>query len=487
MDAEGVVHGTPGGGVETAGSELAHGSLGLPTVIMQSVGQIAPALGLFFIFFTNAALAGLAAPSTIIVGGLVALVLAIPLSQLATRMPSAGGYFTYLSRTLHPRVGFLAAWTYTGLYAIIPGGNTIFAAGVLAAVLKSTYGISVSWIWVPLLIALALFLFTIQYLGVKVTGRNILILGLVEILVCLVLGVQGLVNPGRGGIDFTGFFNVTNAPTVSGFYLSVVFTLFVFAGWESSAPLGEEGKNPRITIPAAMVGSIIIMTIFYALTVWGVMAGYGADNLKHLLAAPESPIVSLAQRFWGGAGFIMVLAVLNSAIVASLTASNVSTRMWFGMSRAGVLPEFFARLGQRRSPVVAAGFQAVVTIVIGLLLASLLGTEEQYSFVGLVFTCGVALVYAAGSIGVVAYFWAKPRQGRNLLINLILPIAGVGLVGWLLWESLNPLPASPLTWAPIACAAWILIGAGVLVVLGLRGEEKWLGHAGDVLGEAERG
>ncbi|MHA4915493.1 amino acid permease, partial [Enterococcus faecium] len=74
------------------------------------------------------------------------------LAQLAHHLPSSGSYFTYLSRTLHPRVGFLAAWLYFFAFPLV-GAQAGDAMGTtIQSTLKTEYGFNFPW-WVFLLIA----------------------------------------------------------------------------------------------------------------------------------------------------------------------------------------------------------------------------------------------------------------------------------------------------------------------------------------------
>src|SRR5512141_2451839 len=102
----------PETGVMVAQTELQAGALGLGSVIAQAVTHVAPAMG----FLTGAAFiatyAGTGVPLAYLGAFFVCLTIALSLIQLARHLPSAGGYFTYVSRTLHPRFGFMTAWLY---------------------------------------------------------------------------------------------------------------------------------------------------------------------------------------------------------------------------------------------------------------------------------------------------------------------------------------------------------------------------------------
>jgi amino acid transporter len=86
---------------------LREGALKLPSVMMQGITHIAPAVGLILSIQFITSLAGVTSPLAYALAFLIVVTLGISLTQLARHLPSAGGYFTYVSRTVHPRAGFL--------------------------------------------------------------------------------------------------------------------------------------------------------------------------------------------------------------------------------------------------------------------------------------------------------------------------------------------------------------------------------------------
>src|SRR5262245_18389903 len=102
--------------VEAAGknyiatTDLEPGAVGLSGAIMQNVTHIAPATAAFFFTQTLVTNAGGQAPLAYLIGLLIVIPLGVCLMELARKFPSAGGYFTYVSRTLGPWLGFLTGW-----------------------------------------------------------------------------------------------------------------------------------------------------------------------------------------------------------------------------------------------------------------------------------------------------------------------------------------------------------------------------------------
>src|ERR1700730_12647099 len=85
----------PDGG-HRPGRRLGANSVGLPGVLMQSVAQISPTLGIFYTIAFVTSQTGITAPLTYVVAFVLCLTLAVPLAGLAREMPSAGGYYTYV-------------------------------------------------------------------------------------------------------------------------------------------------------------------------------------------------------------------------------------------------------------------------------------------------------------------------------------------------------------------------------------------------------
>src|ERR1700744_872362 len=186
-----------------AGRGLQRNSVGLPTVLMQSIAQIAPAVGVLTTIAFNTQQAGLGAPSTYIAAFVIGLVVAISLAQLGKHLPSAGGFYTYVSATVGPSFGFLVGWLYSWFVAIIPGGLAAYTGFVLQTELKQHYGINIPWQIVAL--AILLLVGFIGYRGIKVSGKMLTILSVIEMLIVLALAISGLVSPGPGGISLAGF------------------------------------------------------------------------------------------------------------------------------------------------------------------------------------------------------------------------------------------------------------------------------------------
>ena len=115
---------------------------------------VAPAIATLFSFQFIVGFAGSAAPLAFLIVMAIALMLAVNLAMLARAFPSAGGYFTYLSRALHPRVGLFAGWLYFLISPLVPAPILVYMGTVLETELKAKYDFTFPW-WLFAGLALA--------------------------------------------------------------------------------------------------------------------------------------------------------------------------------------------------------------------------------------------------------------------------------------------------------------------------------------------
>jgi amino acid transporter len=474
------------GEVWIADTELKAGTLGLTGAIMQNVTHIAPAIAAFFFTPTIVGFSGAHSPLAYLIGFVIVLALGSCLVQLARLFPSAGGYFTYVSRTVHPRAGFLTGWAYTFYSPIVTGPIVAFFGFILENELKSNYSINFPW-WVFTLIALPT-ITALAYFGIRLSVRTIVLFGALEFLIVFALGLSGLISPGPGGFTFRAFdpgFNPGSLATASGFTLAVVFTVQGLTGWEAAVPLAEETENPRRNISIATMASIVIVGLLLIFVIWGQVIGWGTSNLSKLPTSDELPALVIAHRVWGGAWPFALFAMFTSVIAASLACTNVATRMWFGMGRAGALPKAVGTVDPvRKTPVVALAIQTAISLALGLALPAIFSPEKIFVLsVGFCLVLAVIFVYWMGNLGVVVHYWRERRSEFNWLLHFVFPVGTSVVLGYSLVKSFSPFPASPYNWSPAIVGGWLLLGVLVLVVMKARGGEKWLDRAGEIVGE----
>jgi len=460
---------------------LRRGALRLPAVLMQGIGHTAPATAILLTLPITVTYAGVAAPLAYLLAFVAVLMLGIGLTQLARHLPSAGGYYTYVSRTVHPRAGFLTAWLFFLYTPVAPAFSLAMMGFVLESSLRAEYNVVFPW-WLFLLLGTG-FTFGVTYGGIEISAAALVVLGLLEIGIVVLLAAWGLFVPGPGGVNLSAF-NPANAlgdPNL--FSLGVVFSIFALTGWEGVVPLAEESANPRRVVPQALVGTVLIMGVFLVFTAWGILTGWGTHDLQALTDTKDKPPFELplilAQRYWGPGWLLVLFALLNSMAAVSVATSLVSTRMWYAMARSGSLPSWMAVVhSTHRTPVNAVAFQTFLTLLVGLGLGFWIGPDQEFFLMGEVLTLALALIYTAGNLGVFLYYWRERRGEFRPLWHAFFPLVSSVAVFGVAYLSVVAWPPPPLRYAPFIVIGWLGLGVAVLVLMKVLGHEKWLLLAG---------
>jgi amino acid transporter len=468
-----------------AHTDLKAGALGLPAVVMQGVTTIAPAIAILYSFQFIVSLAGVAAPWVYVAALVIVLMTAVSLVSLARAFPSAGSYYTFVSRTVHPRAGFLSGWVYI-LYAPPVSGTILcFMGWVMETEINAAYGVDIKWYWWALGGG-AIVTFAV-YRGIELSGKALLLFGAAEVLLVLLLSLWGFFDPGKGGFSFAPL-NPGNATSLNGFYLAVVFSIFAYTGWEGIAPLAEESKNPRRNVPVGIYTSIAILGVLFIVCFWGMLVGWGVNDVAGLTASKELPPFVLAHRFLGGAWILVLIALANSTLAVSIACSNISSRIWYAMGRSGALPKQFAYVHPKyKTPWNALHLQTLFFVVVAFLVGHILGPDVIWFWFGFVITLSVVFVYSMANLGNFLYHWREKRSEFNPITQALFPLASTLALAWLVYKTVNPYPAEPFRWTIWTVLGWIVIGVILLVAMKLLGKEDWLHKAGQSVETAELG
>jgi amino acid transporter len=472
-------------------SDLERNAIGALGATMQAITHISPAIAAFFYTQFVVSLAGITAPLAYFVGFLLVLMLGNSLVQLSKHLPSAGGYYTYVSRAIHPRAGFITSWMYI-LYSPLCGGPIYgFFGFITANALKSYYNIDVPWLWWVCIAVGAPFVAFLQYQGIKISTRTMLVLGGFEIGIVFLLALSGFLHPGDGGVSLQ-VFNPANIAAISGFTLAIVFSVQGLTGWEAAAPLAEETENPRRNVPISVIASIILIGTFLVFVFWGVITYFGVNTIDKLVNSKDLPALAMAQDLWGAGWLILLFAFLNSVIAVCLATANVGTRMWYAMARSGSFPKFLAKVEPRRkTPTNAILLQMCLSLVAGLGVGLWLGADVSFFLIdGLILVLGVTVVYLMANLAVFMFYRGERRAEFNWLLHFVFPLVSSIVLVAAVYLTFFPLagygspPAEPYSWAPVIDGIWLLIGVIILVVMRARGREEWILNAGEAIAEA---
>lgn len=460
---------------------LKAGVIKLPGVLMQSVTSIAPAIaGMFTIPFI-AANAGGAAPLAYLGAFVIALFLGYVLAQFSRHLSSTGSYYTFVSRSLGGRLGFLVAWTYLLFYPVVVAQVGSFMGDTLEKTLKSQYNIT--WFhWWMFMVFLIVVCFITGIRGVELSVNLAIVLGVIEILIVLAVGLTGFLHPGTAGVS-TSVFSPGSAPDFHGLFLGVVFAIFAITGWDAAAPLAEESADPKRTIPRAVLGSIVLLGFFLVFVSWGQISGF--NNMKDFNDATQLPAFIIGQEHWGTLWWLILFALFNSALAVGIVCTNAATRFMYGMARAGALPSTLTKVRPKfRTPFHALYAQTGISVVLGLVLPLAIGVANVYNLTGTWFTFALAFVYIAANIGLPFYYKREHPEEFSALKHVIVPAIGSVALVVVVYYSVVPLPPWPIALAPFLVLGWLLVGIVVLFAVFRGPRAAMLANAGVAMGEA---
>jgi len=458
-------------------TELRENAVGLPGMLMQGIATIGPSFAILASFVFIVSFAGLVTPWAYLFGGILLGLQALAAAQLAKVFPSAGGWYTWIARALHPRAGFFAGVLFSiWLPPVATLTMSFLAKTVLEPSIKAEYGVDVPWwIWVVAGVALVVFF---AYQGISISEKALIITGLIEIVIMVALAFTGLASPGPGGFSF-GPLNPGNFGLASNLFLGVVFSIFAFSGWESTGPLAEESKNPKRNVPIGLVGSVVLLTVYFVFVTWGYLVGIGVSKVGSIPTASAFPVATLAQRVWGGAWGLLLFALLNSAIALSIACFNGGTRTWYAMGRSGVLPKMVGKVNPtRKTPVNAISLQVGVQ-VLAFVCVLIWGAEDVFFSWANAITIGLVLMYVLCNIGVVRYYLTEGRAQFNPLLHIVVPVIASAAGVVVVWKSyFSPFTSTgPVFWGLMTFIVVLVLTVVILIYLRVTGREDWMRRA----------
>ena len=458
-------------------TELRENAVGLPGMLMQGIATIGPSFAILASFVFIVSFAGLVTPWAYLFGGILLGLQALSAAQLAKVFPSAGGWYTWIARAFDPRAGFFAGVLFSiWLPPVATLTMSFLAKTVLEPSIKAEYGVDVPWwIWVVAGVALVIFF---AYQGISISEKALIITGLIEIVIMVALAFTGLASPGPGGFSF-GPLNPGNFGLAGNLFLGVVFSIFAFSGWESTGPLAEESKNPKRNVPIGLVGSVVILTIYFVFVTWGYLVGIGVSKVGSIPTASAFPVATLAQRVWGGAWVLLLFALLNSAIALSIACFNGGTRTWYAMGRSGVLPKMVGKVNPtRKTPVNAISLQVGVQ-VLAFVCVLIWGAEDVFFSWANAITIGLVLMYVLCNIGVVRYYLTEGRAQFNPLLHIVVPVVASAAGVVVVWKSyFSPFTSTgPVFWGLMTFIVVLVLTVVILIYLRVTGREDWMRRA----------
>ncbi len=316
-----------------ADEELAK-DLGLVSAMTIGIGTMIGA-GIFVLPGEAAQEAGPIVVVSFIIGGLIAMINALSVSELGTAMPKAGGAYYWINRALGPSFGSIAGM---GDWMGLAFASAFYCIGFgqyLATLAPMPQILFLNDAQVGALIAGAIFV-GINYVGAKETGGIQTIIVTILLVILTVFAFAGWfsfdygVLTGSGGL--TPFGNDAILPGTALVFVS-------FLGYAKIATVAEELKNPGRNLPIAVLGSVGIVTVIYGILVTVMLGVVPWPNLDLEAPVADAASVAFPAGIAGAAATVMTLGALLATASSANASILSSARINFAMGRDKIVTD----------------------------------------------------------------------------------------------------------------------------------------------------
>jgi APA family basic amino acid/polyamine antiporter len=425
--------------------------------------------------------AGPAVSLAFVVAGVVCALAALCYAEFASTVPVAGSAYTFSYASLGELPAWIIGWDLVLEFALGTAVVAVGWSGYVRSLLDNAgwhlpeslsgrdgahgFGFDI------LAAALVLVLTGILVLGMKLSARVTSVVVAIKVTVVLIVIIAGAffiksanyspfiptAQPQTAGgnlkaplIELMFGYAPTNFG-VMGIFTAASVVFFAFIGFDVVATAAEETRNPQRDMPRGILGSLLICTILY------VAVSIVVTGMQHYTAlsvdAPLADAFKATGHPWF-AGVISFGAAVGLTTVCMILLLG-QTRVFFAMSRDGLLPRFFSHVHPRfRTP-------HRPTILLGVIIAIVAGFTSLSELAELV-NIGTLFAFVVVAIGVVILRHTRPDLPRAFRTPLV-PWVPAAAVAASLWLMLN-LPAE--TW--IRFGVWMVIGVVIYFGYGRR-------------------
>ncbi|MGF1456245.1 MAG: APC family permease [Alphaproteobacteria bacterium] len=389
-------------------------TLTLPGAVLLGLGSIL-GTGAFVALGTAAGIAGPLAAPALVIAAMAAALNGLSSAQLAAAHPVSGGAYAYGTRFLSPQAGFLAGVMFLCAKTASAAAAALGLAGYLAPLLPGVPQALVAFGLVAAVTGLVM-------VGLRsASGVNA---GLVAVTVTalLVLPASALVHPPAA---FAPPAPTEGSQSITDMLRAAALLFVAFAGYGRIATLGEDVRDPGRTIPRAIVATLILSVLLYALVLWTGLHVLGADAFARSTAETAAPLSALASRL-GGEALAVLVGIGAMTAMASVLLNLILglSRVVLAMGRNGDMPNPLAGLDAKGQPTAAS-----LAVGAGTGFLALAGGFEAVWSVSAV----TVLIYYA-IMNAAALRLDEPRR----LYPRAVPVAGLGLcMGLAVWIDLT--------------------------------------------------
>ncbi|MCD6495707.1 MAG: amino acid permease [Candidatus Aenigmarchaeota archaeon] len=369
-------------------------SLGLFETTMYGVGIILGA-GIYALLGQGAGLAGNAVWISFIIAAVVSAFTGLSYCELNSMMPKEAAEYNYTKRAFNRKVAFVVGWVLILSLIVAASAVSLGFAGYFQKIVASAPVI-------PTALAIIAVFSALNLWGIKESSNFNIVATLIEGGGLVAIVIVGL-------MFFNPSIDLTFSPQgFTGVMAGAALMFFAFIGFQDIANMSEETRDPKSIVPKAMLISLAVSTVLYILVALAAVSIVGWEALASS-GAPLSLIID--NTLGSGAAIIMSIVALFSTGNTILICLIVASRMIYGISRDGSLPDFLSRVHPKtRTPYIAILITMLLSI--GFLFAGDIG------FIANVTTTSIFVAFVFVNLSVIVLRYTQPREKRTFRIPL---------------------------------------------------------------------
>jgi amino acid transporter len=435
---------------------LKRDALGLGQIVASTLANIAPAMSFFFGFGVIVGGAGVAAPLTILIAMITILFLTNTLAEFSKYRPSTGSFVTFIGMAFGPAAGAAASVFVVFGYVIAAASVVVISGGWAHDTLHLFFGINIPWQLLSLIATGIVGLLVSRGVALSTTWAAIFFY--FELLLLIVAAIAMLV-VNHAYITAAPFLWSNLSGGWKGIGLGFPLAIYLFIGWENSATLAEETRDPRRNIPRALITGTLSIGILYLFLAYATEIAF--HNNAPAIGKSAIPFVDAVKAAGFGLLVVAYLAGLTSIFSSLLGLTNSQARILFNSGREGLLPRFFGKIHPRyRTPSTAMWSYILVAFAIAIVFGWNIAPVDLFGDTGTLGTIPVIITYLITNLALPVYMLRYHRSDFNPFRHLIVPVIGTLLMLFPLWGLVQP--GQPM---PFRIFPWISLGVLVLSII----------------------